>query len=258
VPLESGSIVKKYLAWFTLLLLLSGVVNFKHEQYADKAAANRGNKCLLVFLDCASDSKSDPTESKDNQEIWWGRGYIFFGWPNGITIWALFLTMFVIAEQTIETRRAANAQVDGNRAWIFADLEKLGGRIHSSGSEEGYPKTYLMLRLNLSNQGLSPAWIESIQAHMEILPRKQIPPKKVEFMSFPYRPTIMVKGADVINPDLECSGNLTRETDDLFIWVVIRYHDGHGIQGETSLGYGMNLSGTLFRQNNIPQRNYNK
>jgi hypothetical protein len=119
------------------------------------------------------------------------------------------------------------------------------------------PKNYLMLRLNFSNQGLSPAWIESIQAHMEILPRKQTPPKKVEFMAFPYRPTIMAKGEEVMNPDLECPGNMTKETD-LFIWVVIKYHDGHGIQGETSLGYGMNPSGMLFRQTNLPQRNYNK
>ena len=61
-----------------------------------------------------------------------------------------------------------------------------------------------------------------------------------------------------MNPDFDCVGHMTQETDYLFIWVVIRYHDGHGIQGETSLGYAMNSSSMLFRQNNIPQRNYNK
>ncbi len=68
----------------------------------------------------------------------------------------------------------------------------------------------------------------------------------------------MVKGKEIMNPNFECLGHLTGETDDLFIWIVIKYHDGHGIQGETSLGYGMNPSGMLFRQSNIPQRNYNK
>jgi hypothetical protein len=93
---------------------------------------------------------------------------------------------------------------------------------------------------------------------MEILPRKHSPPKKVEFTSFPYHPAIMVRGDDVINPDLECPGNFTQEADNLFVWVVIKYHDGHGIQGETSLGYAMSLSGMLFRQTYFPERNYNK
>jgi len=251
--------MKKYLLGFLLALLISVLVTSRYEKYPhDSTTLSQDSSGSAVSTSNPPKAASNPKQPQDYPPRWLRVSYQMFGWPNGITVWALFLTMMAIAEQTMETRRATNAQVDGNRAWIFGDLEKLGGRIHSSGSEEGSPKTYLMLRLNLSNQGLSPAWVESIQAHMEILPRKKIPPKKVEFTSLPYRPTIMVKGKDVMNPDFECLGNLTQETDDLFIWVVIGYHDGHGIKGETSLGYGMNLSGTLFKQSNIPERNYNK
>jgi len=104
--------MKKYLSVLALLLLLSGVVNFKHEQYANKAASDGGDKRFSIFLGDAPDGKSNPAQPEDNQAIWWERGYIFFGWPNGITIWALFLTMIVIAEQTIETRKAAKATED--------------------------------------------------------------------------------------------------------------------------------------------------
>ncbi len=51
--------------------------------------------------------------------------YRVFGWPEGITVWALFLTLITIAEQSNETRKSAEAARDsirlqeaGMRQWV--------------------------------------------------------------------------------------------------------------------------------------------
>jgi hypothetical protein len=148
--------MKKYLAWFAVLLLLSGAVNFKHEQYANKTASNRGDNCLLVFLDCTPNGKNYSAEPKGNQEIWWERGYVFFGWPNGITIWALFLTMIVIAEQTIETRKSADATLRNSDAFINAERPWI--KIEFGQKEEGRG---FGLVIKATNCGKTPAAIVS-------------------------------------------------------------------------------------------------
>lgn len=97
----------KYLAWFALVLLLSIAVNLKHEEYANKAAADSGDKGFSIFLNDAPKGKDYSPDPNDKAAVWWERGYVFFGWPAGTTIWALVITFAVIAEQTMETRRAA-------------------------------------------------------------------------------------------------------------------------------------------------------
>lgn len=231
-------------------------------QYAVSAENRYENRTGQI--ERPSITKNDPAEAYNNAQqpykppIW--AKYVTF--PEGVGAWAVILTLLTIAWQSIETRASVKAQIDGNRAWIFADLKKLnpsysnGTTTHADGKES--LTTYLLASLKTRNEGSSPAWIESVHGHMEILPKKQKPPKKVRFTLCPYVSTIMMKGEDVFNPEFECSGNLTSENDWLFIWMVIKYHDGHGIKGETSLGYAMAKSGILFRQNNLPERNYNK
>ena len=64
---------------------------------------------------------------------WW---YKFVAWPEGITAWALIISVGVIAYQTRETRRAAQAaensataaeqsskaQMDADRAWVLISV----------------------------------------------------------------------------------------------------------------------------------------
>jgi hypothetical protein len=206
-------------------------------------------------LTCTANN-ADKAQTGENSPPKW---HVFVVWPEGITAILLLLTLGAIVWQAVATQAAAQAQIDGNRAWIFADLKKLGDISHSIKSLQEEPlQTYLLASLHLRNEGLSPAWIDSVQGHMEIWPRTQKPPRRVKFDLCPYISTIRVKGEEVFNPEFECLGNLTKETDWLFIWVLIKYHDGHGIQGETSLGYAMSMAGALFRQSDIPERNYNK
>jgi len=44
------------------------------------------------------------------------RWYRMFGWPEGITTWAILLTLLALAEQTSQTRRAADATADAANA----------------------------------------------------------------------------------------------------------------------------------------------
>lgn len=44
------------------------------------------------------------------------RWYRVFSWPEGITTWAILLTLLVIADQTAQTRRAADATKDAAQA----------------------------------------------------------------------------------------------------------------------------------------------
>jgi hypothetical protein len=57
------------------------------------------------------------------------RWYRLFSWPEGITAWAIILTLIVIAEQTMQTRNAAEsallnakALVNSERPWLIAEV----------------------------------------------------------------------------------------------------------------------------------------
>lgn len=82
--------MRKYLNAFAVLLLLSFVVTYRHD-----------------VLHPA-------------QQHWFSRyaslAYDLLGWPQGITAWALFLTLFAIAEQTRETGKSAFATEAAARA----------------------------------------------------------------------------------------------------------------------------------------------
>jgi len=101
--------------------------------------------------------------------------YELFGWPNGITVWALFLTMMVIAEQTSQTRRAADATKDAadaarkqanhmaatERAWlVLSSITKSGSII-----APGYSPYYWW---QVKNLGTTPARLIETQAHCKL------------------------------------------------------------------------------------------
>ncbi|WP_263377303.1 hypothetical protein [Granulicella paludicola] len=68
--------------------------------------------------------------------IWLRLPYLLVGWPEGVTVWALLLTLLAIAEQTSETRTAAqaalrqvNIQATGMRQWV--DVEVIDCRVQT-------------------------------------------------------------------------------------------------------------------------------
>ena len=91
------------------LLFVSVLVSIKHQQYADNSATNGGNQSIPVSSENAPATKDESQKSKESLHPWWAQAYVLIGWPNGITVWALLLTMAVIAVQTMETRKATES-----------------------------------------------------------------------------------------------------------------------------------------------------
>jgi hypothetical protein len=85
----------------------------------------------------------------------WCGWFDFFRWPNGTTAWAIILTLIAIAEQTGQTRKAAdaaflNAQYVANaeRALLLFTVEKK----HIQGSPGA-----AIFRIKVVNYGKVPA-----------------------------------------------------------------------------------------------------
>jgi hypothetical protein len=161
----------KYLAWFAFLFLLSVAVNLKHEQYADKSTSNGGKKDFSLFLYEAPQSKDYFPDPKDKAAVWWERGYVFFGWPAGTTIWALVITFAVIAEQTMETRKAAESageQLAFQKEVLRPRLKIT--RFKRDTFREALAGKWVFVTMEISNSGSLPAygviadtWIEFVR-----------------------------------------------------------------------------------------------
>jgi len=91
----------------------------------------------------------------------WETAYSIFGWPNGITVWALFLTLVVVAKQTHETARAAKAarrQVAiSNRALILQFRPKVCIRFIKILETDDS----LSIKVIVVNKGGTPAYIKN-------------------------------------------------------------------------------------------------
>lgn len=141
--------MKKYLGIAFLILLLSVLVSVKHQQYADNPAPDGGKQSLPVSSGNAPATKDDSQKPEGTLHPWFELAYVIIGWPNGITVWALLLTMAVIAEQTIETRRAAQATASSATSFINKERSRLFI------SHEITPDFVVTVRA--TNRGLSPA-----------------------------------------------------------------------------------------------------
>jgi hypothetical protein len=101
----------KYFLWFAFALMASVFVTSQHE----KNAKNATSPCW----DCAVSTTTHETKNSNGNRKnskWYSPSGVLafkvFGWPNGITVWTLFLTMMVISEQTKESAKAAKAAKD--------------------------------------------------------------------------------------------------------------------------------------------------
>lgn len=77
--------------------------------------------------------------------------YRAFSWPEGVTAWAILLTLFTISEQTNQTRRAAEATflsaqalVNAERARIGFDVSKMGRSFQIDGKNNGKTSARIM------------------------------------------------------------------------------------------------------------------
>jgi len=109
-------IMWKYLSGFVLLLAVSLLVSGKYENYTHDAAANSQSRGGSPVASADAEVAANYAEQAERDHPRWFLAYQIFGWPSGITVWALFLTLMVIADQTRHTARAAKATEDAARA----------------------------------------------------------------------------------------------------------------------------------------------
>jgi len=124
--------MKKYLWGFLFFFVVSVLVSSQYEKYAhDSATPSEDNSSSTVNPSTPQKAPGDAQKSQDYPPRWLRVSYQLFGWPNGITVWALFLTLMTIAEQTKQTAKAAKATEDsvkvshdGLRAWLEIDVRE--------------------------------------------------------------------------------------------------------------------------------------
>src|ERR1700733_6120866 len=104
----------------------------EHRKEANKNSAHQSSPSTPISPDDAS--KTGENAGKAEYPPSW---VDTFAWPEGATVWALFLTLFVIAWQSAETREAANAA----KTSAEAALEQ-GGLIVASERAWMIPKIY--------------------------------------------------------------------------------------------------------------------
>jgi hypothetical protein len=121
--------------YFTAIALISGCAIYVSHQYqkarggCEKECAQAGNGARFSAV-----RHELCDECQQNAERNFPRWYRLFSWPEGITAWAIILTLIVIAEQTSQTRVAAEAAllnakavINAERPWIMVSVKSPPG-----------------------------------------------------------------------------------------------------------------------------------
>jgi hypothetical protein len=202
-------------------------------------------------------------------------------WLEGVALVAIFIwdrldsradhkqmlaQLKIAQDQAAASQAAAQSVINAERAWVMAELgwyERSGLHIAEGTSQsrtEGRTETTsAMLKLTCKNEGRSPAWIDNVYAHMEILSKVANlpePRKRDNGRTFgPMGPLGAGKEhARVL--DLTCPGHLT-EGEFLSVYAIVEYRDIFDIKRETHLGYSIRSNAEIHRQDALPERNRN-
>jgi hypothetical protein len=89
------------------LVIIGAVILVAHQEHtaAQEYERDREARCAVIYPSSVQqDACKHERDSPASYLRWW---YILLVWPDGITTWAIIATGFVIAWQSIETRKAA-------------------------------------------------------------------------------------------------------------------------------------------------------
>jgi hypothetical protein len=184
------------------------------------------------------------------------------------------ITLFCIKSQMKDTNRAlhwakrsaiaakksANALINSERAWIFADIEPTLGQNQFTGDNT----TSIYIRVRCKNVGRSPAWITQIRARFEIVETLPDTPPLEVFDMVHAEPQPMAPGGDFITNDatLTTQGiqGLDKVTAEIaVVYGVVLYRDTFADNYRTTFGYRL-IPGTnmrFTRLNRYPKYNEN-
>jgi hypothetical protein len=162
-------------------------------------------------------------------------------------------------------KQSADALINTERAWVMAELgwcqdssaRVVGGATRTQG-QGSVDTTTLWVKLICRNEGKSPAWIENVYAHAEIVQRAldATGTRKSEGQTFgPMGP--LGVGKELSHTlELTCSG-ITGEGKFISVFIILDYRDVFGLERQTSLGYSVDPNRNLVRQYAFPERNRN-
>ena len=130
----------------------------------------------------------------------------------------------------------------------------------SKSEEEGtVERVTANVKLTCKNEGRTPAWVDNIYGHLEILTTGSMlaSPNRGDGQSFGPMGPLGVGKERSRSLDLTCLGCLKRG-EFLSAYFVIEYHDTYGLKRETFLGYKIDPSnGEIYRHDDSPERNKN-
>jgi hypothetical protein len=168
--------LRQILAWkyiVTVVAIIGFSVYVSHEEQKNRDQYEQ--KCAQLNARPATPAahNEDCDKGADNAARHLPRWYRMFGWPEGITAWAILLTLFAIAEQTSATKDATSAAY---RSLVFAqaqfelmkekDRAKLDVSVDQNDLEvgvEGENLLHLTSTLLVRNVGESKAFINVIR-----------------------------------------------------------------------------------------------
>ena len=178
----------KYVAMFAVVFALAVFVARQDERAAQERtqkSAQLGNATVSANPDEQHPKKH--RKYRRNAPGW----YSFFRWPNGTTTWAIILTLLAIAEQTSQTRKAAEATLSSAKA----TKDSVSAFVASQGPQimviaHGNPPNDLLtdpprVQMELHNQGPTTARELSYEFWAEVLPWES-----VDFTSAAYYPQV--------------------------------------------------------------------
>jgi hypothetical protein len=168
--------LRRTLAWkyaVAVIVILGFSVYVSHEDQTTRDQYEQ--KCAQLNARAASPTahSEDCDKGAENAARHLPRWHGVFGWPEGITTWAILLTLLAIADQTSQTRRAAGATEDAVKASeisykLARDTSERELRAYLTVTNARlflYEDGSIEPRLTISNSGQTPAYeFKGIQA----------------------------------------------------------------------------------------------
>jgi hypothetical protein len=111
--------LKRILSWkylIAVVIVLGGCIYVSRQDQKTRDQYEQNCNQLNASALPPSGHYEDCDKGAENAARHLPRWYRVFGWPDGITTWAILLTLVAIAEQTSQTRRAADATADSANA----------------------------------------------------------------------------------------------------------------------------------------------
>jgi hypothetical protein len=149
------------------VLTLTPVTMAVHNQPSgtqDKKGAQQTNPAAPISVNCNCAAQ---TADGGNKPPGWHK---FIAWPEGITTWAILLTLGAIVWQAVETRRAAQATVRYAEAFIESQRPIMAAQIAGNPTKDLHDRDAPRVRVSLSNKGLTTAYEVTYQSWIELLP----------------------------------------------------------------------------------------